>query len=89
MLAIAGIHLSDIPSLDYRRQLFEEREIRSVSANTREDGRALLALAEEIPIRTATVGYPLADANEALIDLKQGRVRGAAVLEIAKLDPGV
>ena len=45
VLAIAGIHLSDVPSLDYQRHLFQEREIRSVTANTREDGRALLALA--------------------------------------------
>jgi len=89
VLAIAGIHLSDIPPLDYRRHLFDEREIRSVTANTREDGRALLALAEEIPIRTHTVAYPLSAANEALIDLKQDRVQGAAVLEIANAHPGV
>jgi propanol-preferring alcohol dehydrogenase len=85
VLAIAGIHLSDVPPLDYRRHLFDEREIRSVTANTREDGRALLALAAEIPIRTHTVPYPLEAANEALIDLKTDRVRGAAVLEV---DPG-
>lgn len=88
VLAIAGIHLSDIPSLDYRRQLFEEREIRSVTANTREDGRALLGLAGEIPIRTWTTGYPLEAANEALIDLKRGRIAGAAVLEIARTGRG-
>lgn len=80
VLAIAGIHLSEIPSLDYEQHLFQEREIRSVTANTREDGRALLALASEIPIRTHTQPYPLEAANEALIDLKQDRVRGAAVL---------
>jgi propanol-preferring alcohol dehydrogenase len=83
VLAIAGIHLSDVPPLDYQRHLFQEREIRSVTANTREDGRALLALAAEIPIRTHTVPYPLEAANEALIDLKQDRIRGAAVLEVA------
>jgi propanol-preferring alcohol dehydrogenase len=83
VLAIAGIHLSDVPPLDYRRHLFQEREIRSVTANTREDGRALLALAAEIPIRTHTVPYPLEAAGEALIDLKQDRIRGAAVLEVA------
>ena len=81
VLAIAGIHLSEIPSLDYQRHLFQEREVRSVTANTREDGRALLALAGEIPIRTQTRPYPLSAANEALIDLKQDRIRGAAVLE--------
>lgn len=79
-LAIAGIHLSAIPSLDYQTHLFQERELRSVTANTREDARALLSLAEEIPIRTHTVAYPLDQANEALIDLKADRVRGAAVL---------
>jgi propanol-preferring alcohol dehydrogenase len=81
VLAIAGIHLTDIPSLDYQRHLFQEREVRSVTANTREDGRALLALASEIPIHTRTRCYPLEAANEALIDLKRDRIRGAAVLE--------
>ena len=82
-LAVAGIHLSDVPPLDYRRHLFQERELRSVTANTREDGRELLALGASIPIVTHTVPYPLADANRALVDLKQDRIRGAAVLEIA------
>jgi len=82
VLSVAGIHLSEIPPLDYQRHLFQERELRSVTANTRADGRALLGLAESIPIRTHTVGYPLEAANEALLDLKHDRVRGAAVLEI-------
>ncbi|MCZ6783415.1 MAG: zinc-dependent alcohol dehydrogenase family protein [Proteobacteria bacterium] len=82
VLSIAGIHLSDVPPLDYQRHLFQEREIRSVTANTREDGRALLALATEIPIRTHTVLYPLEEANRALVDLKQDRVQGAAVLAV-------
>ncbi len=80
VLAIAGIHLSDVPSLDYARHLFQEREIRSVTANTREDGRALLELAVRIPVRTHTRAYPLERANEALADLKQDRIKGAAVL---------
>lgn len=79
-LAVAGIHLTEIPPLDYDRQLFQERELVSVTANTREDARALLALAREIPIRTHTAPYPLERANEALVDLKQDRIRGAAVL---------
>jgi propanol-preferring alcohol dehydrogenase len=83
VLAVAGIHLSPIPPLDYARHLFQERELRSVTANTREDARALLRLAEEIPIRTHTVTYPLERANDALVDLKQDRIRGAAVLRIA------
>ncbi len=81
-LAIAGIHLSEVPPLDYQKHLFQERTLQSVTANTREDGRELLELATRIPITTHTSGYPLEAANEALIDLKQDRVRGAAVLEI-------
>jgi propanol-preferring alcohol dehydrogenase len=82
VLAIAGIHLSDLPALDYQRHLFQEREIRSVTANTRADGRALLELAVAIPIATHTVPYPLEAANQALVDLKQDRIQGAAVLEV-------
>jgi propanol-preferring alcohol dehydrogenase len=81
-LAVAGIHLSDVPALNYQEHLFQERTLQSVTANTRRDGRALLALAEEIPIRTHTHAYALADANEALLDLKEDRVKGAAVLEV-------
>jgi propanol-preferring alcohol dehydrogenase len=81
-LAIAGIHLSDVPPLHYQRHLFQERVLRSVTANTREDGEALLRLAEAIPIDTHTIPYPLERANDALVDLKQDRIRGAAVLEI-------
>jgi len=81
-LAVAGIHLSQIPPLDYQAHLFQERRLCSVTANTRADGEALLALAAEIPIRTHTQAYPLEAANEALIDLKHDRVRGSALLRI-------
>jgi propanol-preferring alcohol dehydrogenase len=81
-LAVAGIHLSDVPSLHYQRHLFQERVLRSVTANTRKDGEELLRLAEEIPITTHVIPYPLEQANQALLDLKQDRIRGAAVLEI-------
>jgi alcohol dehydrogenase, propanol-preferring len=81
-LAVAGIHLSEVPALDYARHLFQERELRSVTANTRADGESLLRLAREVPLRAHTVAYPLARANEALVDLKQDRIRGAAVLEL-------
>jgi propanol-preferring alcohol dehydrogenase len=81
-LAIAGIHLSDVPSLHYAEELFEERQLRSVTANTRRDGEELLALAAEIPIRTTTVAYPLDRAGAALADLAHGRVTGAAVLRV-------
>jgi len=79
-LAIAGIHLSDIPVLDYARHLYQERTLRSVTANTRKDGRELLDLAAVLPIRTHTRIYSLEEANEALLDLKEDRVVGAAVL---------
>jgi alcohol dehydrogenase, propanol-preferring len=78
-LAIAGIHLSDIPALEYR-WLFEERQIRSVTANTRADGEELLAVASQIPIRPTTTAYPLEAADRALDDLAHDRVNGAAVL---------
>jgi propanol-preferring alcohol dehydrogenase len=80
VLAIAGIHLSAIPPLDYGRHLFEERELRSVTANTRSDGEELLRIAAEIPIRTRTVAMPLEQANSALTMLKHDELKGAAVL---------
>jgi propanol-preferring alcohol dehydrogenase len=79
-LAIAGIHLSDVPSLSYARHLFEERTLRSVTANTRADGAAFLEVAAAIPVRVAATPYPLDDANRALADLAHDRVNGAAVL---------
>lgn len=79
-LAVAGIHLSDVPVLDYQRHLFQERGIQSVTANTREDGRALLELATAVPLRTDTHPYALEAANDALVDLKNDRIAGAAVL---------
>ena len=81
-LAIAGIHLSAIPTLDYQRHLFLERRVVSVTANTREDGRALLRLAAEIPLQTATEEFSLAEGNEALRRLKAGEIEGAAVLRV-------
>jgi propanol-preferring alcohol dehydrogenase len=83
-LAIAGIHLSDVPPLRYSDELFEERQLRSVTANTRADGEALLALAEAIPIRTTTVAYPFERADTALVDLAHGRVTGAAVIHVGR-----
>ncbi|HET9091727.1 MAG TPA: hypothetical protein VFN50_04920, partial [Acidimicrobiales bacterium] len=66
--------------LDYDRHLFEERTIRSVTANTRADGEEFLAAAARIAIRVETTPYPLAEANRALADLAHDRVNGAAVL---------
>jgi propanol-preferring alcohol dehydrogenase len=79
-LAIAGIHLTDIPRLQYQTHLFQERQLRSVTANTRRDGEELLALAAQIPIRPTVVPYPLDRADEALADLAHDRLTGAAVL---------
>lgn len=80
VLAIAGIHLSDVPSLDYERHLFREREIRSVTANTRADGARFLVEATEAGIRVHTTSYPLDAADQALQDLSNDSVDGAAVL---------
>lgn len=79
-LALAGIHLTDIPVLNYRRHLFHERQVRSVTANTRQDGAEFLALAREIGIRVTTTPYPLDRADRALTDLAADQVHGAAVL---------
>ena len=79
-LAIAGIHLTDIPVLDYQRHLFEERAVCSVTANTRQDGTGFLDAAARIGIEVSTVPYPMDQANQALSDLAHDRVNGAAVL---------
>ena len=75
----AGIHMSDIPSFPYRL-LWQERTLRSVANLTRRDGEEFLALAPTIPVRTETRGYALHEANQALDDLRYGRIEGAAVL---------
>ena len=79
-LAVAGIYMTPVPSLDYERDLFYERNLRSVTANTRADGEELLAEAARIPIRPATTTFPLEDANQALALLKRGGFAGAGVL---------
>jgi propanol-preferring alcohol dehydrogenase len=79
-LALAGIHMSPIPSLDYDRDVFGERVIRSVTANTRQDGLDLLREAAAIPIKPHTIRFPLEEANRALQELKAGTFQGAAVL---------
>lgn len=80
-LAIAGIHLSPIPEMRYE-WLFEERQIRSVTANTRTDGHELLALAARIPLVPTTTAYAFEEADRALMDLAADRVNGAAVLHM-------
>jgi propanol-preferring alcohol dehydrogenase len=74
-----GIHMSDIPSFPYRI-LWEERQVISVANLTRADAREFLAVAPKAGVRTEVVRYPLANANEALADLREGRLQGAAVL---------
>jgi propanol-preferring alcohol dehydrogenase len=79
-LAIAGIWLSDIPALNYEADLFRERRLRSVTANTRRDGEEFLRLAQRFAVRATTVAYGMAEAPRALSDLANGRFGGAAVL---------
>jgi alcohol dehydrogenase, propanol-preferring len=80
VLALAGIHLTDVPALRYETELFYEKELRSVTSNTRADGREFLALAARHGVRATTHPYPLSRAPQALADLKAGRFDGAAVL---------
>ena len=79
----AGIHMSDIPSFPYEL-LWGERRVCSVANLTRRDGDEFLALAPEVPVRTEVVSYPLEQANEALARLREGRIRGAAVLLVGE-----
>jgi len=83
ILAIAGIYLSPIPPLDYEKHLFYEREIRSVTANTRADAQEFLKIAGEVPVRTHTVAFGLSEANVALGMLKHDEIKGAAVLRVS------
>jgi alcohol dehydrogenase, propanol-preferring len=79
-LALAGIYLSDIPSLDYERDLFQERQLRSVTSNTRGNGDEFLRLAASVGVDVRTTTYPLDRADDALRDLAHDRLTGAAVL---------
>jgi len=81
-VALAGIHMSSIPSLNYFRDLFQERTLQSVTANTQQDGIDLLQVAAEIPIRPHTQSFLLEEANVALQDLKAGNINGAGVLKV-------
>ncbi|HSK98143.1 MAG TPA: zinc-dependent alcohol dehydrogenase family protein [Euzebyales bacterium] len=81
-LAIAGIYLTDVPSLRYERHLFHERRIVSTTANTRSDGEEFLRIAADIPITVTASPYPFDAADRALRDLAHDRVDGAAVLRI-------
>ena len=81
-LSIAGIHLSDVPALDYQRHLFQERQVRSVTANTRDDATRFLREAVVAHLQVTTTPYPFEQADRALADLAADRVHGAAVLRV-------
>lgn len=83
-LAVAGIYLTDIPALNYERHLFYEKNLRSVTANTRADGEELLRIAAEIPLRPHTTAFPLAEANRALLMLKRDAISGSGVLMVSE-----
>jgi alcohol dehydrogenase, propanol-preferring len=82
-LAVAGIYLSDIPGLRYADELFREKNIRSVTANTRADGEEFLRLAAALRVRATVSPRPLAEADAALADLAADRITGAAVLTMS------
>jgi len=79
-VALAGIYMTPLPEMEYEPHLFHEKNLRSVEANTRVDGEALMRAAAEIPIRATVTTFPLEQANDALIRLKQDRIDGTGVL---------
>jgi propanol-preferring alcohol dehydrogenase len=83
-LASAGIYMTDIPTIRYETELFEERVLTSVTANTRQDGEELLAVAAQIPIRPQTTPFSLEEANDALLQLKRGGFAGSGVLHVRR-----
>ena len=82
-LAIAGIYLTDIPAVNYEGELFQERTLRSVTSNTRGNAEEFLRLAERLRLKVSVTPYPFEAAQEALTDLAEDRVNGAAVLQVA------
>ena len=81
-LALAGIHMTDVPPLDYQRHLFQERQVRSVTANTRADADEFLALAGRLNLELTVHPYSFEAADQALADLAHDRFAGAAVLAL-------
>jgi propanol-preferring alcohol dehydrogenase len=79
-LAVAGIHLSDVPGLNYARELFREKQLRSVTANTRADGEEFLRLTATLHIRPTVEPRPFDEADRALTDVAADKITGAAVL---------
>jgi len=83
-LALAGIHMTRIPPIDYA-DLYRERAVTSVTANTRADGEELLVEAARIPVRPAVTTFPLSEANRALERLKRGAIAGSGVLVLDRV----
>lgn len=81
-LALAGIYMTAIPEMDYEKHLFYEKNIHSVTANTRRDGMELLQTAAAIPIKPQVQVFPIRDANQALLKLKQDEIEGSGVLKL-------
>jgi propanol-preferring alcohol dehydrogenase len=81
-LALAGIHVTEVPPLDYQTHLFHEKRLTSVTANTRADGEELFRLAAALSVRADVTAYPFDDADRALEDLSSGRLTGVAVLDV-------
>jgi propanol-preferring alcohol dehydrogenase len=81
-VAMAGIHSSPVPEMDYDKHLYWERSVKSVANATRKDGEELLKIAAEIPIKSEVTYYDLEQANEALLDMKESKLNGAGVLRI-------
>jgi len=79
-LALAGIYMTSIPEMDYEKHLFHEKNVHSVTANTRQDGIELLEVAAQIPIRPKVQAFSIREANEALLKLKQDKTQGSSVL---------
>jgi propanol-preferring alcohol dehydrogenase len=79
-LAVAGIYLSDVPGLNYADELFREKQLRSVTANTRADGEEFLRLAAALHVRPSVMPRRLAEADQVLADLAGDRITGVAVL---------
>ena len=87
VVSLAGIHMSPIPSIDYDKYLFQERDIHPVTANTREDGHNLLKESADAGVSPHVRTYPLEQANEALADMKHGRIDGTGVLLVSSPPP--
>ncbi len=81
-VAMAGIYMTPVPELDYEAHLFHEKNLRSVESNTREDGRGLLREAAEVPVQARVTPFPLEEANEVLVHLKNDEIDGSAVLVV-------